>query len=235
MPDWYPDSRDEQIHLTDTWLGVFPTKAEDWGIPAANVTSFGTANTNAKSILAFVKSGARTPASIVQCNEIFKELEAEARYIKKHWLISPPLTAADLALLLLSQDGTYSPIGRPKGQPAITISYPGGPHLLKAHLAPLAGTEPLDTRGDYGYVIYKGVMPQGGATLEQAASAKHYLMKPPGDGDDGLLHYRFTRRKTEVISFPAEEAGMTAYFCARYENDKGDPGDWGPVVSVIIP
>jgi hypothetical protein len=99
--DWYPGSRDGQIHLTDTWRGVFSTKAEDWGIPAANVTSFGTANTNAKSILAFVKSGARTSASIVQCNVAFKELETEARYIKKHWLLSPPLTPADLAMLLL--------------------------------------------------------------------------------------------------------------------------------------
>ena len=77
-------------------------------------------------------------------------------------------------------------------------------------------------------------MPPGGATLEQAASDKHYLMTAPGDGK-GLQHCRFTRRKKELITFDAAEAGMTAYVCCRYENRKGEAGQWGPVVSTIIP
>jgi hypothetical protein len=28
---------------------------------------------------------------------------------------------------------------------------------------------------------------------------------------------------------------MTAYICCRYENQKGDVGQWGPVVSAVIP
>jgi hypothetical protein len=76
-------------------------------------------------------------------------------------------------------------------------------------------------------------MPQGGATLEQAANVKRYLMKPPLDGEE-LLHYRFTRRKTELVSFAAEESGMTACFCSRYENRRGETGNWWPVVSAII-
>jgi hypothetical protein len=69
-------------------------------------------------------------------------------------------------------------------------------------------------------------MPQGGATLEQAASVKHYLMKEPLSGDE-LLHYRFTRRKKELVDFDAAESGMRAYFCARYENQKGGMGSSG--------
>jgi hypothetical protein len=154
---------------------VFQTKAEGWGIPRSNVTHLTAANSSAKNILAFVKSGLRTPASVVQCGEIFREPETEARYIKKHWLISPPLTAADLALLLIGPgDETKTPAGPPKGQPLLSAFYPGGPHVLGLRTGPLPGTQALDTRGDYGYAIYKGVMPQGGATLEQAASARHY-------------------------------------------------------------
>jgi hypothetical protein len=37
------------------------------------------------------------------------------------------------------------------------------------------------------------------------------------------------------VEFDASESGMTAYFCARYENRKGDVGAWGPVASAIIP
>jgi hypothetical protein len=54
--------------------------------------------------------------------------------------------------------------------------------MLTVHLGPLAGTEPLDPESDYGYAIYVGVMPPGGAMLEQAASDKHYLRTPPGTG-----------------------------------------------------
>jgi hypothetical protein len=70
--------------------------------------------------------------------------------------------------------------------------------------------------------------------VEQAAGTKHYLMKEPLSGDE-LLHCRFTRRKKELVDFDAGESGMTAYFCARYENQKGERGVWGPVMSAIIP
>jgi hypothetical protein len=35
--------------------------------------------------------------------------------------------------------------------------------------------------------------------------------------------------------FDAEDAGMTAYVCIRYENRKGEAGQWGPVASAVIP
>jgi hypothetical protein len=189
----------------------------------------------AETILDKVKSGERTPAGVVQCNMIFQDMETEARFIKKHYLLVPPLTLADFATLLLSlPDEIHTPVSPPTGQPSLTITYPGGPHVLMVHLGPLPGTEPPDSRGDYGYALYLGIMPQGGATLEQAAGIKHYLMKEPLSGDE-MLHYRFTRRKKELVGFDASESGMTAYFCARYENQKGQVGKWGPVVGAIIP
>jgi hypothetical protein len=233
--DWYSHSRDGQIHLVETWLSEFKNKASLWNIPAARVTELTATLTAAKQLLAIVTSGERTGVSVVQCNETFKELETEARFIKKHYLLIPPLTLPDFRSLLLPlPDEIRTPVPPPTGQPALAVTYPGGPHLLKVHLSFLAGTEPLDTRGDYGYALYRGIMPQGGATLEQAAGVRHYLMKEPRSGEE-LLHYRFTRRKTETVDFTAEESGMTAYFCARYENGKGEAGNWGPVVSAIIP
>jgi hypothetical protein len=53
-------------------------------------------------------------------------------------------------------------------------------------------------------------------------------MKKPLSGDE-LLYYRFTCRRKEVVDFAADEGGMTAYFCARYDNQKGEYGAWGPV------
>jgi hypothetical protein len=155
------------------------------------------------------------------------------RYVKKHYFLIPPLTKADFAQLLLPiPSDTRTKIGKPDGQPALTLSYPGGPHKVTVHTGPLEGTEQLDPRSDYGYAIYRGLMPPGGATLEQAASSKHYLMKPPLSGDE-LQYFRFTRQHKEEVVFAPEEAGMIAYFCARYENPKGEGGAWGPIVSTI--
>jgi hypothetical protein len=216
---------------------IFPIfdAALQWGIPPAHITQLVNDAQAAETILDKVKGGERTAADVVQCNMIFKDMETEACFTKKHYLLIPPLTRADFAtLLLLLPDETHTPVPPPTGQPARIITYSGGPHVLMVHLGPLPGTEPPDSRGDYGYALYLGIMPQGGATLEQAASIKHYLMKEPLSGDE-MLHYRFTRRKKELVDFDASESGMTAYFCARYENQKGQHGTWGAVASAIIP
>ena len=235
MADWYPNSRDEQLHMVKTWNAVFVTQGQVWGIPPEHTTQLANDAQAAETILDKVKSGERTAADVVQCNMIFKDMETEARFVKKHYLLLPPLTLADFpALLLPLPDETHTPVGPPTGQPFLNVTYPGGPHVLIVHLAPLAGTEPPGSRGDYGYALYRGIMPQGGATLEQAAGIKHYLMKEPLSGGE-MLHYRFTRRKKEAVDFDASESGMTAYFCARYENQKGQYGVWGPVVQAIIP
>ncbi|MDR0707162.1 MAG: hypothetical protein LBF60_04710 [Treponema sp.] len=168
--DWYPRSRDARIHLTDTWIEVFKTKATEWNIPASHANSLTAANSAAKEKLAVVKSGERTTASVVECNEIFVELEAEARFLKKHYPLLPPLDLADLAALLsLPPDETRDPVGKPSGRPALTLTYPGG------------------------------------------------------------------RRKTELVEFGAADSGMTAFFRARYENQKGEHGAWGPRASAVIP
>ncbi|MDR1025670.1 MAG: hypothetical protein LBL56_08080 [Treponema sp.] len=173
-------------------------KGPAWGIPPAHITQLVNDAQTAETILDKVKSGERTAADVVQCNMIFKDMETEARFTKKHYLLVPPLTLADFPVLLLPlPDEIHSPVPPPTGQPSLTITYPRGPHVLMIHLAPLPGTEPPDSRGDYGYALYLGIMPQGGATLEQAASVKHYLMKEPLSGDE-RLHYRFTRRKKEL-------------------------------------
>jgi hypothetical protein len=61
----------------------------------------------------------------------------------------------------------------------------------------------------------------GGATLEQVAADKRYLMKVPTD-ENGLTHNRFTRQWKENILFDADDAGMTVYVCYRYENRRGE-------------
>jgi hypothetical protein len=92
----------------------------------------------------------------------------------------------------------------------------------------------LDPRAEYGFRIYYGVMPQGGATVEAATGPRRELIKTPVSGEE-LPHSRFVRHKKELFDFPAEDSGKKAYFCLRYENSKGKSGPWGPLFSAIIP
>jgi hypothetical protein len=205
-----------------------------WGVTAAEYEGLGNLCSAADSILwKAMDEAERSHVITVQCREAFKALTAEMRFIRDRRFKVPPLTLADWAALGFRDKDDPSPVPIPEGVPSASLSYTGGPHTLTAHLSPQPGTGRLDPRSDYGYAVYMGIMPQGGATLEQAASKKHYLMKPPADGE-GLPH-RFTRRRKEKLVFDAEDAGMTVFVCCRYENAKGEAGGWGPVVSAVIP
>jgi hypothetical protein len=48
-------------------------------------------------------------------------------------------------------------------------------------------------------------------------------------------HSVFTRKKRCRFDFSEDDRGKTVYFCAHYENAKGDVGPWGPIVSALIP
>jgi hypothetical protein len=84
MADWYPNSRDEQLHMVKTWNTVFTTRGPEWGIPPAHIAQLVNDAQAAETILNKVKSGERTAAEVVQCNMIFKDMETEARFVKKH-------------------------------------------------------------------------------------------------------------------------------------------------------
>ena len=235
--DWLPRPRTEVLAMCRKWLAyLIETLRIALGIPAAEFTELEKLFNTAETLLAKAQDEAeRTHVITVECQEAFKALTAKMRFFRDRYFKMPPLTEGDWAALGFKAKDTHpTPTPAPDGVPAVSLSYPGGPHALTIHLGPMAGTRELAVESDYGYAIYVGIMPPGGATLEQAASDKHYLMKPPLDGK-GLLHYRFTRRRKEKLVFDAAESGMTVYVCCRYENQKGEVGQWGPVASAVIP
>ncbi|MDR2158690.1 MAG: hypothetical protein LBP23_01340 [Treponema sp.] len=237
MSDWMPGLRLEILAMCRNWIGYLTAERRTaWGIPVDQFTELGNLFAAAQALLQkAMDDDERTHVITVQCQAAFEALKAKMRYFRDRFFKQPPLDEGDWAALGFRQKDPHpSPIPAPDGVPAASLSYPGGPHAMTVHLGPLPGTQELDPKSDYGYAIYAGIMPPGGATLEQAASKKHYLMEPPKDGE-GLTHLRFTRRRKEKLLFDAEDAGMTVYVCCRYENQKGEVGQWGPVVSAIIP
>jgi hypothetical protein len=235
--DWLPGSRTEILAMAQDQIAYMtPERRAAWGIPAAKFVEYDDAVTAAQEALEKVMNvPERNHVLTVQCAEAFDILQGVMRFFKGHYFLMPPLTKTDWAELgFRERDETQTPVPAPSDAPAVSPSYAGPPRVLQANLGPMPGTPVLDSESDYGYALYVGVMPPGGATLEQAASVKHYLREAPADGES-LRHYTFTRRKKELVTFDGGESGMTAFFCARYENQKGQKGNWGPVSSAVIP
>jgi hypothetical protein len=235
--DWMPSARTEILAMCRNWIMFLtPDMRTALGIPADQFAELETLYGNAQTLLQQAMDEAeRTHVITVECQAAFAAMKEKMRFFRDRYFKIPPLDEGSWAALGFRQKDQHpTSAPAPDGVPAASLSYPGGPHALTAHLGPMAGTQELNPNSDYGYAIYVGIMPPGGATLEQAASEKHYLMTPPKDGK-GLSHYRFTRRRKEKILFEAEDGGMTVYVCCRYENQKGEVGQWGPLVWAIIP
>jgi len=231
--DWVPGKRTEQLVMAKTWYTVLTKKGSQWDISSAETAALCALIDNAGEVLEKAMSSGRTAIATAKCREAFDELISCMRRLKSRKFFTPPLTDSDLVSLgLKPHDIVKTPVGEPEGQAEASITY-SGPHLLLLHIKPITGTM-FDYRTGYGFSIHYGIMPPGGATMEQAAGSKRYLMNPPVSGDE-LPFSVFTVRKKELFDFPAEESGKTSYFCIRYENRKGSRGPWGPIFSAVIP
>jgi hypothetical protein len=232
--DWLPGRRENQLAMAKNWGTVLGTQATAWNVPATEVTELASLTTAADTALTAAQSSERTPVVTANCKAAFDALAAKMRFIKSRYFLSPPLTDADIiSLELRPKDTVHSPVPAPTTQAEADISRPGV-HLLELHLRPVPGSPPDPHRSDYGYRVYYGIMPPGGATVEAATGVKHELMQVPTSGEQ-LPFSKFTRRKKELFDFAAEDSGKTVYFCVRYENAKGESGPWGPMFNAVIP
>ena len=109
-------------------------------------------------------------------------------------------------------------VAAPVGLVTAMARYPNA-GAIELHLKHIEGS-PYDKRANYGVKIRYCVLP---------ADA------PPATDVKDLYESAFTRRKKELFIFEKRDTHKIVYFCLRYENSKGKAGQWGPIVSAIIP
>jgi hypothetical protein len=56
----------------------------------------------------------------------------------------------------------------------------------------------------------------------------------PAKAED-LSNSDFATRTPHVFAFTGDKQGQRVYFCLRWENNKGEKGPWGTMVSAVIP
>jgi hypothetical protein len=177
-------------------------------------------------------SGERTPVITAQCREVFNALEEKMRFLKNRYFLSPPLSPADYASLLLNEpDTTHSPRGTPKAQMTAEIGRTGTARLF-LRLVYAEGTESLaDPHTDMEYQIrwgkYSPAHPASNPGTGEIAAAPVLAEELPV--------VFTTKRKRELIAFEAGDSGKTAYFAIRIGNGNNEYGQWCPLFSAVIP
>ena len=233
--DWLPANRTGQLAMANVWQSALSAHAAAWSVPDTVISDLETLVTEAAAALERVQDkSSRTHVESVHCAAAFKSLIEHMRFIKNNYCNSPPRTDEDLASLELKpRDRTPTDTPVPANQ-ATAKRRPLGDHLLELETEIIGVLAKEAKASDYGYRVYWGIMPAGGASIEDATGRKRELIRPPAGGDD-LPFSRFTRRRRETFDFSEEDRGKTVYFCIRLENAKGQARPWGPVFNTIIP
>jgi hypothetical protein len=216
--DWMPGTRTGQLTMAKDWLSVMTAKAALWGIPQTVPTGFGGVVEAAETALTTAQNETtRTPVATAQCKAAFDELTAQMRDIKRRYFLIPPLTEADLVSLgLKPHDPHQTPSGQPTAQVTVE-TYLVGRHELGVKILYVTGS-PEDP-ANKGFRIWYSVVASG---------------ETPPAGPEDLRKSFFTKRKKDLIGFDYGDSGKTAYFAVQVEND-GKKGNWGPMVSALIP
>jgi len=218
---WLPGRRAELIEKALGWKEYFKltdVKAK-LGIPQTRLDTFEEKVEKLNAKCNYIPRGARTPTDNAEIRALEKEVVAEMSDIKMRYLFIPPLTEADFITLgLHMKDKIPTPVGVPVGMVTATVKYPNE-CAIELHIEHVDGT-PFDRRANYGVEIKHG---KGAANEPPPTTAEH------------LPESVFTRRKKYLFTFPQEDARKVAYFCLRYENSKGQAGQWGHIIDAIIP
>jgi hypothetical protein len=204
--------------MADDWISVCTVKKTAWGIPDTALTDLTARRDGAAAALETAKNETtRTPVATARCKEAFDGLTAFMRDFKRRYFLSPPLTEADyVSLGLKPHDNTSTPSGPPTAQVRVE-TFLVGRHELGIKLIYVTGS-PGDP-ANKGFRVWYGVVAPG---------------ETPPAGPEELGKSFFTKRKKDVMEFDYGDSGKTAYFAVQIENE-GKKGNWGPMVSALIP
>jgi hypothetical protein len=216
--DWLPWARSAILAMADDWIAVCAVCLSAWGIPGTGLTELTTRRDAARTSLQNAKNETtRTPVANALCKEAFDALGDCMRDFKRRYFLSPPLIASDYVSLGLKPHDTHpTPSHAPTAQVTVE-TYLIGRHELGVRIIYVTGSP--DDPANKGYRIWYTVVAPGET--------------PPANPEE-LRKSFFTKRRKDVIEFDFEDSGKTVYFAVQIENN-GKKGNWGPMVSALIP
>jgi hypothetical protein len=215
--DWLPTKREFALAMAARWKEVFAVKATEWKIPADETTIFYALINEARNSLAVVNGPEKTPSAITKCKGDFKALKAKMRYIKRHFLLKPPLTDVDFTDLGLGLgDETDTSQGDPNQPPDFSLK-PSNYCQVSAVLRAQGTVRIAIPDWAKGAVM---LMQIGG---ERPIDAKY------------LPSIELVTRAHYMIQFDQKDSGKMAYISFQWQNGKGKKGPPAPIQEIRIP
>ena len=216
----YIPANDAQfITWAENMAEIAAERCEEWSVsPPDDIIGNTLADFKAK--YAKFMNPNRGKIDTLEKNEARKVAEKACRtYVQGFLARNPKIADVDRERMGITvYDTIPTSVGNPVGLVTATVKYPNE-GALELSIKHVEGS-PFDARANYGVKIRYGVFAVG----EAAATDVNQLA-------DSL----FTRKKKELFTFDRKDRQKTACFCLRYENSKGQAGQWGGVVSAIIP
>ena len=229
---WLSGKRHDVLDMALAWENHLALNGAALGVDSNDIAHLLDLRNAALNLYTAAYDADRTPAMTAELNAAFDLLREHMMFMKERYFHTPPLAEKDYAAMMLTpRDRTPTHHGAPESRVIITISYSGA-HGLILNFKNAPGEEP--PKGKVSMIVFQGIRPQGGAQALEVARNKILLMDEPASIKD-LMYWRRTSRRKEERIFEAEYAGMTAYFIACYENDRGQVGPPGFMVNAIIP
>ena len=229
---WFPPRRDDVIHMAEAWSAQLDLQGAAWGVPEDKIAGFKGQLAQAKTLLAEVKSGGRSPVNTEQCRIMFRDLTLAMQFLKANFFNAPPRTSDELAGLLLAvHDGSPTPILPCGVVPGVSLHNTDGHGIL---IKLFMDGEPGDPRSADHFFGKWGLKPLGRwATAEEAAGDPRLLTRPPTQAADLPVHFSTSRKKHE-LPFNLADIGCEAHVTVCWQTPRNQDGPYCPIVSRII-
>lgn len=227
--DWLSRTMRGKLDHSLVFMHVFTEEAKNdkgeltpkwrlWNIPTDKFSEFGMAVAEAQEAYTLSNDEDKSTKVVKQRARVaFKALAEIMRFIKKRWLISPPLTEQDLVSLGLKvPDKKPSRYGAPTARIILKIKH-WAPQTVGYDIEFVDG-DPADPANKEFLIWYK-VCAEGEA--------------PPSSPEE-LTRCDSTRKMTGKLKFGFTDSAKTVYISAKIVNN-GQKGPFGPMIQAVIP
>jgi hypothetical protein len=216
--DIVPHQDDKFLEFVMILLGYTKDHLSIWGIDPARLSEAEKLTVEYNDALTKVKNPNHGKADVALKNKCKYELEQFVRgFIKEHIAYNHLVSDDDrLRMGLHVHDDKPTPAAVSKTSPYAKIKKLG-----------------------IGYVEIEFGDEEGvrkGKPLGQHGAEMRYIISDVRPTDwDQLTHSNFATRSPFRLSFKGDDRGKTLYFALRWENTRGEKGQWGEIMSIIIP
>jgi len=214
---YLPKKDAELLPWSSNFTTIVTENAGSWEIPTTEVANLQSRLSAFESLIAQAQSPVRNSIIVSEKNGARKTLIAAIRELVNFRLKNPVITDSQLVTLgLHPRDKTRKPCPVPVTYPGLQIDR-SVIRQLTVHYRDAGSERKAKPAGVHGVEI------------------RWSILSAPPTHVDNLIVSSFCTKTPFMLSFDEDDSGKRVYFCARWENKRGEKGPWSEIVGAVIP